>query len=734
MPKLNILDSFSAILCLLASAIIRYLLHNYTLRTDDDYNTSVKFKIGIDVGGTFTDLLVFDDLGQTRICKAPTTPLDPSIGVFAALEQAAEDNQTTINEFLAQVESIVHGTTITTNAVLTGTGARTGFLTTRGFRDLLLLRRGMKDGERYDLQLAPPKNLIERALTLPVTERVDALGNEQTALVEEDVVAAAEILRSANVEAVAVSYLWSFLNPAHELRTREILQKELPDVYISLSCEVLPQIRVYERHSTTALNSYSGPPLAAYLNSLENRLAENGFKGVLNIMQSNGGCMSPKVTSRFAVNTLLSGPAGGPGAGIHYGRTHGYKNIITVDMGGTSFDVALVQNETPIVTSENEVGGFHVAVPMLDIHTVGAGGGSIAGVDAGGMLFVGPSSAGADPGPACYGNGGKEPTVTDADLVLGYLDADYFHGGAMTLDREAAIKAIQDKVANPLGISLIDAAHGIYRVANSIMSSAVTVVTVQRGLDPREFAMIVAGGAGPIHAVPIARELGIRTLLVPRESSVFCAAGMLLSDMKHTYVRTCAMLGSLVDYDLIAEGLKDMQQMALSTFKEELVAKEDVMLSFSADLRYVGQFNEVEVSGFKGSVIDESVWQALVDDFHGIHDERYGYSLPQGEVELINIRLTATGLTEKPVHHKHASGGTDASHAKKGEREAWFENSMQMVSVYDGLMMQAGNVLDGPAIVEQPTTTIVVPVGTSLSCDDWGNYLLDISTSDKHEE
>lgn len=691
----------------------------------------MSYKIGIDVGGTFTDLLVCDELGQTRIFKSPTTPNDPSIGVFAALDQAASDSQLSSHEFLQELESIVHGTTITTNAVLTGTGALTGFLTTRGFRDLLALRRGMKDGERYDLQLAPPKTLIERALTLPITERVDASGKQTTALVEEDVLAAAEILASAGVEAVAVSYLWSFLNPEHELRTREILQQALPGVYVSLSCEVLPQIRVYERHSTTALNSYCGPPLASYLEKLELRLKDNGFTGVLNIMQSNGGCMSPKVTSRFAVNTLLSGPAGGPGAGIHYGRSHDYKNIITVDMGGTSFDVALVQNETPLVTSENEVGGFHVAVPMLDIHTVGAGGGSIAGVDKGGMLFVGPSSAGADPGPACYGHGGNQPTVTDADLILGYLDADYFHGGVMKLDRDAAMKSIEEMVAKPLGLSLMDAAHGIYRVANSIMSGAVSVVTVQRGLDPREFAMIVAGGAGPIHAVPIARELGISTLLVPRESSVFCAAGMLLSDLKHTYVRTCAMPGSLVDISLLTERVEEMRGMALSTFNEEQVDTKDVIFEFSADLRYVGQFNEVEVSGFKNGEINEKIWLQLVADFHLLHDDRFGYAMPQSEVELINVRLSAIGQSVKPVTQVFQAEGDDAAHAIKHNRDAWFDEDMQSVPVYDGLELRAGNSLRGPAIVEQPTTTIVVPADTSLRCDNWGNYILQISSSTK---
>ena len=683
------------------------------------------YQIGIDVGGTFTDLLVCDEDGRTRICKSPTTPADPSLGVFTALEQAARDTGFELRDFLAGVDAIVHGTTITTNAVLTHTGASTGFITTRGFRDLLAMRRGMKTGERYDLELAPPPTLVERALTLTVTERVDAKGRILTPLVEDDVRAAAEVLRAAGVEAVAVSYLWSFLNAAHELRTREILQETLPGVYISLSCEVLPQIRVYERNSTTALNSYTGPPLARYLDNLETRLGENGFSGVLNIMQSNGGCMSPKVTSRFAVNTLLSGPAGGPGAGIHYGRTHDYKNIISVDMGGTSFDVALVQDERAAVTSENEVAGFHVAVPMLDIHTVGAGGGSIAGVDDGGMLHVGPASAGADPGPACYGRGGTEPTVTDADLVLGYLDADYFHGGALKLDRAAAVAAIESRIAGPLGLSVTDAAYGIYRVANSIMSNAVTVVTVQRGLDPREFAMIVAGGAGPIHAVPIARDLGIHTLLVPRESSVFCAAGMLLSDLKHTYIRTCAMVGSLVDFSAINEAIHNLRDRALATFREEQVDGADVTLDFSADLRYVGQFNEVEVPGFSGGTADSAAWEQLVDQFHRLHDERYGYSLPHAEVELINLRLSATGATKKPVTQKHELGGPAADHARKGERPAWFDNRMVTVPVYDGLALQPGNRLPGPAIVEQPTTTIVLPGDTGLSCDQWGNYLLE---------
>jgi N-methylhydantoinase A len=682
------------------------------------------YKLGVDVGGTFTDFLVVDDAGASRIFKSMTTPRDPSIGFFDGLERAAADHGVGLDAFLAGIDTIVHGTTITTNATLTGNGARTGFLTTRGFRDLLNMRRGVKTGERYDLVLEPPAPLVPRVLTFPISERVDAGGDAIAPLAEDEVRAAARELRHANVEAVAVSYLWSFLNPAHEQRTRAILETELPGVYVSLSCEVLPQIRAYERHSTTALNAYVGPLLARYLDSLRARLNAHGFRGRLLIMQSNGGVMSLEVTRRFAVNTLLSGPAGGPGAGIHYARTHGVRDLISVDMGGTSFDVALIQNETPVVTSENEVGGYHVGVPMLDIHTVGAGGGSIAWVDSGGILHVGPQSAGADPGPACYGRGGRSPTVTDADLLLGYLDADYFHGGQLRLDRAAAEHAIRTEVADRLGLSVIDAAWGIYRVANSIMSAAVSVVTIQRGHDPRDFAMVVAGGAGPIHAIPIARDLGIGTLLVPRESSVFCAAGMLLSDLKHSHVRTYAAEGGELDLARVARQLEEMTATARATLTDEGVARAAMRFAYSADLRYVGQFQEVEVEGFAGGKADAASWETIVAGFHDRHDTRYGYRVPGAPVELINLRLTARGVTAKPATRVRPLAGGDPAHARKGERQAWFAGGHQRVPVYDGLALEPGNRIDGPAIVEQPTTTIVVTPQARLECDRAGNYVV----------
>ncbi|HTW88515.1 MAG TPA: hydantoinase/oxoprolinase family protein, partial [Candidatus Binataceae bacterium] len=419
------------------------------------------FKIGIDVGGTFTDFLVTSPSGAARAYKSPSVPQDPAEGVFAGLAKIATDRGESLSDFLRQVEVIVHGTTITTNAALTGKGAKTGLLTTRGFRDLLNMRRGLKELPyvRYD----PPAPLVPRYLIEPITERSSVEAEIVTPLAEDEVRSAARRLRELGVEAIAVCYLWSFFNPVNERRTAEIIREEIPGIYLSLSSEILPQIRVYERISTTTLNSYVGPLLSRYLGRLARRLEEEGFGGILLIMQSNGGVMSLEVSARFAVNTLLSGPAGAPTAGRFYSAVHGIDDFITVDMGGTSFDACLVRNREPAVTTEGAIGGYRVALPILDIHTVGAGGGSIAYVDDGGLLHVGPESAGAHPGPACYARGGTHPTVTDADLVLGYLDPDFFFGGEIKLDRAAAEAAIRKHVAAPLKLDLMTAAYGIYR-------------------------------------------------------------------------------------------------------------------------------------------------------------------------------------------------------------------------------------------------------------------------------
>jgi N-methylhydantoinase A len=692
--------------------------------------SEMSLRVGIDVGGTFTDLFVVDADGKGKIYKTPSRPDDPGAGVLDGLAKAANDRGVSLEELLGRISTIVHGTTIATNATLTGRGAKTGFITTRGFRDVLNMRRGLKL-RQYDAKHSPPPPLVPRNRVAPVTERVNVEGEAVTALVEDDVREAARLFREEGVEAIGVSYLWSFLNPGHEQRTAEILREEMPEAYISLSSETLPQIRVYERNSTTVLNAYVGPILQEYLEGLQKHLADRGFAGTLLIVQSNGGVMSPEVASRFAVNTLLSGPAAGPVAGLHYGGTHGYKDITTIDMGGTSFDVALVANRTPVVTNEAEIGGYRVALPTLDIHTVGAGGGSIAWVDAGGILRVGPESAGAQPGPACYGNGGTRPTVTDADVLLGYLDPTYFSGGEIALDIEAARRAAEEHVAEPLGLDWIRAADGIYRVVNATMAAAVNDVSVGRGYDPREFALVVAGGAGPIHAAALAHELGIGTIIVPRESSVFCAVGTLLSDLKHDYVRTFA--GDLDGADLsrLSDLFDRMRDEATATLRDEGIEDDRMEMNFSVDLRMVGQFTEVEVPvSIDGSVDDETV-EVMTQAFHERHETLYGFALPGTPLELINLRLTALGRTDRPALEELPAGGPDAAHAKKGSREAYFEGEFQQVPVYDGLALQRDNRLSGPAIVEQPTTTVIVTPGYDLTCDAYGNYVIQPTDSSR---
>ena len=679
-------------------------------------------RIGVDVGGTFTDFLVVDEAGNAGIYKTSTTPDDPSVGFFRGLQKAADQRAVQLDDFLQQVETIVHGTTITTNAVLTGDGANTGFVTTRGFRDVLNMRRGLK--ERQFEKYAPPPALVPRRHIQPVEERINVQGEILVPLNEEDVRAAAGYFREQGIEAVAVSFLWSFRNPAHELRVREILEQELPGVYVSLSTEILPQIRLYERNSTTALNAYAGPVLTRYISRLLDQLESRNFTGNLLIMQSNGGVMSPQVAQRYASNTLLSGPAGAPMAGVFYGNTHGFRNVITIDMGGTSFDVALVKDAEPAVTTEGMIGEHRIASPILDIHTIGAGGGSIAWIDRGGLLAVGPKSAGAAPGPACYGRGGVLPTVTDAQYVLGYLDPAFFEEGELEFDAGAARAAIGEHIAQPLAMDLVAAADGIYQLVNNNMAAALGVVSVERGYDPREFVLVVAGGAGPIHAAAIARELDIPLILIPRESSVFCAAGMLISDLKHDYVRTYATDIDRVDTGQVTALFAEMTETARQTLRSEAVPDERVEVKYSADLRYIGQFNEVEVPLPEGGELTDRSVTDLCAAFHLKHDSLYGYSMPDAGVELINLRITARGKTEKPVQEKHGKSGARPDHALLGSRNAWFDDEFVDTPVYDGLKLVNGNRINGPAVVVQPTTTIIVPPDFALLCDEYNNYLM----------
>lgn len=676
-------------------------------------------KVGIDVGGTFTDFFVTDDGGEIQVGKVPSTPEDPSIGLLEGLEELARERGQSLAAFAGKISTIVHGTTVTTNVVLTGTGARTGLLTTEGLRDALEMRRGIRE-EQYNNRYPNVPPLVPRHLRRPVGGRLDHAGRELTPLRIEDVEQAVELLAAEGVEAVAVCFMNSFANPEHEQRAAGIVRAKLPGAYLSVSAEVLPSIRFYPRVSTTVLNSYVGPVLDRYLESLTRRLEGIGFEGVLLIMQSNGGVVSPEIARAQAAVTLLSGPAAGPSAGMAFAEPHGYRDYITVDMGGTSFDAALVRDGQPLTVTEGQVNRHALGLPMLDIVTIGAGGGSVGWLDAGGLLRVGPRSAGAAPGPAAYGRGGTEPTVTDADLVLGRLDPAFFAGGRMPLDAEAARRALEARIAGPLGIPVAEAAAGMARVVDSNMAAGVREVTIRRGYDPREFPMVVAGGAGPNHACAIAIELDMPLFIVPRESSIFCAAGMLMTDLKHDVVKSrIARLADLPRETLVAEA-EALAERGRRLLRAEKVPEDRIRTLVEAEMRYVRQYHEVGLPLFP--------LEDLAERFHAEHHRLYGYSLAEEgtPLELINLRVRAIGVTDKPKPPAEEYGGPDPRHARKDERPVWVpeESGFRPVPVFDGHRLRHGNRVGGPAIVEQRNTTLFVSGSFDLVVDPLGSFLV----------
>jgi N-methylhydantoinase A len=688
----------------------------------------MKFKIGVDVGGTFTDFLLMDEEGNSEIYKVLSTPEDPSIAVVNGFFEMTKARDMELSSFLEKVEIIVHGTTVTTNAVLTGNVAKTGLLTTRGFRDALQMRRGIRE-VLYDNRYLPPPPIVPRYLRIPVEERVDFTGKVLQDVNLYDVENGIELFKKQEVKALAICFMHSYANSNNELIAEKIIRELFPEAYLSVSSKILPQVRFYDRVSTTVLNSAVGPVLKGYLLNLTDRLKEEGFKGILLIMQSNGGVTSPETVTELAASTLLSGPAAAPVAGITYTRVHGHDSFITIDMGGTSFDAALVKDLNPMVTTGGKMNRYALALPMMEINTVGAGGGSIAWIDEGGLLKMGPKSAGARPGPVCYGLGGVEPTCSDANLVLGYLNADYFAGGKMKLDNTRAEKAIHEKVSQPLNLSIVEAAYGMFHIMNVNMASAIREISVQRGYDPRDFLLVCAGGAGPVHAAMIAGELEIPEILVPKESSIFCAAGMLLSDLKHDFVRTyhCMFSKKVADVSTFLSLARELENEGEKILSAEHIPPGRRSYRFSLDLRYVGQYHEVNVEVDKEYIkaFDED---AIKDAFHNLHDRLYGYSLKEEgtDVELVNLRMTAIGKTEKPVFREEKYRGRDAKDCLKGERRVFIPSEMDFlpVFVFDGDKMGYGNYIKGPAIIEQVNTTIFVPPEYQIECDRYGSYLL----------
>jgi len=685
------------------------------------------FKIGVDVGGTFTDFLLMDEGGNSGIYKVLSTPEDLSIAVMNGFSEMAKNRDMEFSSFLGKVEIIVHGTTVTTNAVLTGNVAKTGLLTTKGFRDALQMRRGIRE-ELYNNRYLPPLPIVPRYLRIPIEERIDFTGKVVRNIKLSDVKKGTGLFKEHGVEAVAICFMHSYANSNNELIAEKKVRELIPEAYLSASYKILPQVRFYDRVSTAVLNSAVGPILKSYILRLTDRLRDEGFKGVLLIMLSNGGVRSPETVTELAATTLLSGPAAAPVAGIAYTKLHGQDSFITIDMGGTSFDAALIKNSNPMVTTDGKVNRYALALPMMEINTVGAGGGSIAWIDEGGLLKMGPKSAGARPGPVCYGLGGNEPTCSDANLILGYLNEDFFAGGKMKLDFKGAERTIEEKVARPLNLSLVKGAYGMFHIMNVNMASAIREISVQRGYAPREFLLVCAGGAGPIHAAMIARELEIPKLLIPKESSIFCAAGMLLSDLKHDFVRTyhCMFSQETTDVSRFLSYVQELEAEGEKILSTEKIPPENRSYRYSLDLRYVGQYHEVnvEVNRKQIEAFDES---AIKETFHSLHDRLYGYSLKEGtKVELVNLRMTAIGTTEKPVFRKGNYCGKDANDCIKGKRQVFIPSEMGFfsVAVYDGDHMGYGNCLRGPAIIEQVNTTIFIPPDYQIECDQYGSYLL----------
>lgn len=687
----------------------------------------MRLKVGIDVGGTFTDFIVAGHGPEPLFHKVLSTPEDPSIAVLTGLKELASiiDPTVDVAAFVKRIDTIVHGTTVATNATLTHTGAKSALITTKGVRDALEMRRGIRE-RQYDNRYTNVKPLVARYLRVGVGGRIDRDGQEVESLSLDDIRAAIGLFRQEKVEAVSICFMNSFADPKHEQAAAEIVRKELPGAYLTVSSDLLPSIRFYERVSTTALNSYVGPKLNHYLDQLVARLKVAGFDGVLLIVQSNGGVISPQLAREKAALTLLSGPAGGPAAGLFYARALDSDRCIVTDMGGTSFEASAVVG-APSTINDGEIARHKIALPMLDIHTIGAGGGSIGWLDEGGLLRMGPQSAGAAPGPACYGKGGTLPTTTDANLVLGYLDPIYFAGGKMRLDVAAARRAIETHIAAPMGLTIEEAAAGMYRVACNNMAQGVREVTIKRGFDPREFPFIAAGGAGPIHSCLICSELSIPLQIVPSSSSVLCAFGMLLSDIRHDFVRTFVSRIDNLDWALLDATIAQMRAEGSHMLADERMPPERCNFVVRFDCRYVKQYHEVSVVVPWSAIKQESVAE-IAAAFHAEHRRLYGYSLEAEKtpIELINVRLQAVGATEKAVYAEDRYAGPDAGHALKGKRAVYIPEAskFESVPIYDGHQLRHGARIIGPALVESVTTAIFVSASYDGVVDRYRSFVV----------
>jgi len=680
-------------------------------------------RVCVDVGGTFTDCLVMDESGLLQKFKSSTTPSDPAKGFMDAMKKAARHYGVSINDFLGQIEVLVHGTTLATNILLTGRGAKAGMLTTKNFRDIIELRRAMKpqDVSLYNLFIPPARPLIPRSRRIGIEERTLYDGKILTPLNEQEVADAVRGLQQQGVESIAVCFLHSYANPAHERRAAEICGKIAPEIFVTTSHETLPVWREFERFNTTAVGAYVGPASGRYLTSLERILEENGFSGTFLMMLANGLVQNVSECVRRPVFLLHSGPAAAPSGAVYLGRHLGDDNLLSVDMGGTSFDVCLINKGEILTTTEHWESDQRVAIKMVDISSIGAGGGSIAKIDSLGLLRVGPESAGADPGPACYGRG-NDATVTDANLVLGYVPADYFLGGEMKLDAAAAQRAMRS-LAEFLKLTDKEVAESIFRTVNANMATKITEVSTKRGYDVRDCVMIAGGGGGPIHAGFIADSLGMRKVVIPPVAALYSAFGMFAMDIGQDYARSFVGRANNIDLAAINRIYGEMEEEALASFRSHGVAAKDVVLKRTADLRYVGQFHEVEADVGNGKLTQRDI-DATVADFGRQHEEMYTFSMSWKAVEILTLRLKAVTPKAPFVLAEIKMGGKDPKPALKRQRICRFDGRDIDTPIYDGEKILGGYVIAGPAIIEETTTTVVIPESYVCAVDKYKNYVL----------
>ena len=682
---------------------------------------------GVDVGGTFTDIVFADtETGQTLIHKVPTTQDDPSQGVVAGIGELCSRSDLRREA----IDHVLHGTTIGTNAVLEYDGAVTGMITTAGYRDIVHIGRHQRP-QHYSIRQEVPwqdRPLARRRHRLTVAERlVPPRGDVLIPLDEAGVREAARALRDDGVEAIAVCFLFSYLNPAHEARARDIVREEAPDCFVCTSAEVAPQFREFERFTTALLNAFVGPRLRDYVARLEASLGQEGFAADLHVMCSNGGVATAATVARNPVQTLLSGPAAGILGGAWSGALSRRDRLITFDVGGTSADIGIVVDGRFVEATARDswIGGYPLLAPMIDVHTIGAGGGSIAHVDSGGAVRVGPHSAGADPGPAAYGRGGTQPTVTDANLVLGRLDPDNFLGGAMRLDPDAARRVVEG-LARRLGLGLEEAADGILTIVNANMANAISSRTVQKGLDPRGFALVAFGGAGPLHGAEVARALGIPEIIVPAYPGITSAVGLLTTDLKYDAVRTVFQAGDAIDLDRLNRDLAAMQEELARQLAADGVAAIDAAFERSGDLRYVGQGYELRVP-FPEGPLDAAALRQILHRFGELHRVEYGHVFEASPIEIVNIRVSGIGRMPKIAPSRPREGGSLAEALVKTARCAFrCDGGLDQLETpfYRRGLLPLGQRIAGPAIVLQTDSTTVVPPDATLTADASGNLIL----------